>query len=351
MDTIQEIIFSKLYHIDNDLNRILKKELAEEDAIGYVRRVINDLIITPNTRKCVFNSSNSMMESLICKIIEQNNEAAFTTRESTSIDITEMIAKKLLKAEVQAKIHESNLNMKITKGSLLQSLIVTEEGYVFIIAKIEHETFIDGQEMKSRYGLPTKKITLKSCKISMDEDFNILEVKVSDSSNSIAKYWLDGFLDLVTYNNNIDTTKKIYSGINRVLSKYLKGKSPRDFKFVQEKVNHYMKSQQEYVHTNMVDYLLNEYYPEEGSNINITELRENLEVLPIKLGLDSHFVIDKNSIIKKVVNQIKLRDGINLSYEGDPEEIKRKVKSKLEEGIKKLEIYEVEDAVFDYFRS
>jgi 6-phosphofructokinase len=44
MEKIVSVLFTSMYHIDNDIDRIEEKTLGEEDAKSYISQVITDLM-------------------------------------------------------------------------------------------------------------------------------------------------------------------------------------------------------------------------------------------------------------------------------------------------------------------
>lgn len=352
MEKIISILYSSIYHIDNDIKQVFEKKLGENDAKNYVAQVISDLMVISNTRKCEFKKDAKLI-FFIDDITKNYDEAAITIEDKEILrqnDNKRKIAEQLLNAEIKAKKHEKNLKMTITKGSLLQALVETESGYCFILSKIEHEPYIDNEEMKKRYGLPYKKITLKCCTIDMNENFDIVEIKVSDTASSIAKYWREDFLEVNTLINNTDNTKTMYSSVNKVLRRYLKAKSPKDFNFMQQKVNHYIASNPEYKHSEMIDYLMGTFSPDERLDIDKTRMITELKNIPEKYSIDSQFEIDLKSVQKGLKQQVTVSDGIDLSYEGNPDELKKKIKGVMENGFKVLKILGVNQDVYNLFK-
>lgn len=352
MERIISILHSSLYHIDSDISDITKKQLSETDAQNYVGQIISDMVVIKNTRKCEFKVAAELVNDL--QLISSNyNEVAATSNTGSILSVDEVsknIAYKLLKSEMNAKKHEKNLKMTITKGSLLQAFTETLNGYCFILSKIEHEAYIDTEELRRRYGFPFKRITLKSCSIDMDYNFNIREIKVSDTGSSIAKYWIDGFLEVTPIVNNTDNTKNAYSAINKIFRKHLKQKSLIDYSVMQQKVNYYLSSNSDYKHSDMIEYLMDNFSPDESLDIDKEQMLVELNNIPERYSIDTHFTIDLKAIEHGLKQNVKVSDGINLSYEGDPKELRKKIKGVQEDGLKVLKILGVEKEVYDLFK-
>jgi len=353
MDNIVNIIYTKIHHIDADgAGSIIEKQISEEDAQAYIKNILSDMLIIKNIRMCEAEKGSHVVMD-IEKIYNIYNEAAVTGdhRGMFSIDSTSKnIAERLLRAEKKAKKLEANLKMTVTKGSLVQALVETEIGYGFILAKIEHEPYIDTEQMKKRYGFPYKQITLKSCVIDLDENFVITKIRVSDTGSTIAKYWREDFLDITPTINNTDNTRKIYSAIYKVLNRNIREKSIFDFEVLKQKVDYYFSSNEEYKHSELISYVVDNFSPDVKLQIDKEKVISELNDIPNKYSVDTQFSIDYKAIQKKVNRSIDISDGIQISFQVSPEELERKIKSKIEDGIKTLKIIGVNEEVYNRFK-
>lgn len=351
MNKIEEILFCNVHSIESDLNKVIKKELTEESTTNYIERVIKDNIFIANTRKCTFVDNAALLKDINDAIKISFSTDIDNKKERIEV-LTTKIASKFLAVEISAKNkYEENLGIVIKKGSLVQAFIENDEGFSYILAKIEYEDFLDTDKLEKREGLPFKKITLKSSSINFDFDLNLTSVDVSDTGKTISKYWISDFLNMIATQNNADTTKDMYSAISKLLTKTL-NENPVEHEFRKQMLNHYFSNESEYNHSKLVS-MLTENLNAEELNIKLDDFKIALQTLPTKYKLDSNFVIDKHSLKKKLKTSVTLRPGIEISYEGDPKVLQSRIKAHKdkEQDINILSIYDIPDDVYKRFSS
>ena len=316
--------------------------------------VVGDLLIMKNTKEFCKRSDSTEVISILCKEIPaQLNEAAVTLEVINDLEIcnySKQIAERLLREEIKAKDkYEANLKIKIKNGSLLTTLVETEDGYSYILAKIEHKPFIDNEDSFKHFGLPYENSTLKGCVINLNEEYSVVDIKVSDTGSTIAKYWSDDFLEFDEVNDDERNTNRAMVEINRVLNRYVNTTSEQDCVHLRQKMLGYFDNSVSYKHTEMIEALLENFTPK-SETIKIDEIRKKLNNLPEERNFDSSFEINKKIVDKKSKQHIEISDDISLNFTKNIPNIEDRIKSDIEEGIKLLKIYKINEDTYKLFK-
>ena len=90
------------------------------------------------------------------------------------------------------------VSVVMKKGSLVQALLYDPETerYAFLLAKVEHTDFVDVSDYTFKSGFSKDKKNLwKSC-IFMIDDLEADFYRATVYSDTAAKFWYDGFLEL-----------------------------------------------------------------------------------------------------------------------------------------------------------
>ena len=182
-----------------------------EGLVGQITRA--------DQRSYVFPSVTTEVRAAIGNIIANNDLRASQNS----------IAQRLLRSESDAQEKYGHLN-NIQKGSLI---LVHLEGegentQRILIAKVEHEPFIDEIDLEKKTGLPFKKQIYKTCSIIID-DGEISDILVSDSNGKVSDYWHNNFLEAEPATTNDINTRKAYKEIERYLKRHLKERHKSDY--------------------------------------------------------------------------------------------------------------------------
>ena len=148
-----------IYVIDYENNRILSREIpATFDE--YVRELINHINENDSVRDYKTRSKYKEVISGAIAIASQKDNADVVRERTNSI------ANRLLVKEVEAQGHIGRLNTNVQKGSLIQALLFDEQEnkHIYLLAKVEHSTFVDDVDFSFKTGFSKDKKTMwKSC--------------------------------------------------------------------------------------------------------------------------------------------------------------------------------------------
>ena len=309
-----EIVIQTIRIIDYENNNTYTREIPETFS-DYVRQLITYINSNNSIRDYRTRSVNTEVISCILDIIKNQIDEDIVTDKINSI------AERLLLKEREAQTHVANMDIKVQKGSLIQSLLHNEDDdtYIYLLAKVEHIDFVDDEDFsfKSGFSKDTKKLW-KSCIFEID-NLNDDSFLAKVYSNNTAKYWYDNFLELNQVLSNEVNTDKAFRAIDAVLNRLVKNTEPKDHTLLRNSLIVYFKSNDFIDYDTMIKDTFESYHPIELKQEKLDKIIEKLQKLPEKYEFDRQFntvssVI--NAKIRKIYDvchgvQLKITDGID----------------------------------------
>lgn len=346
-----------LHHIDKENDAVIVKTVSIEDAENYVKDLTEKMITNVNMREYKVKSSPNPVISQIINIINSNLSVA---NSESAASISELkieaptpeliISRRLLECQKTAQIKYGKIT-NIKKGSLIQSLIENNSELIYIIALIEHSSFIDENDLIRKMGLPdASKATLKAARIHFNDKLAPTGIYLNDSSKKVSEYWYDGFFDSIESINNISNTKRAYTFIKGHLKNKLAGKSKQDYLEYSNSLNVYFSHNDSF----NFDDCLNFVFASEpiSSEINIDELKNYIKGEKTKnISFDNVFDVDTTDIKSSLSNnKYQLNSNIELKLKTPPDKIKESIYTcKLNDGQVALAITKVDKKVLEQF--
>ena len=209
-----QIIFN-LHHIDLGNEKLLKitEHKNENDVTNYLELLIKEIYDEKTKRK--FNISSKTTEVFV-SILNILQKSDFELN-------TEIIANRLLREEI--RIQDKIKHLKdIKKGSILQCYFQMNGNPYIIITKVDHNPFLDENELKKRIGLPYNKKVIKAALFRFNMDNNVEQIYVLDSNAKISEYWWKDFLELVEIYSDEANSENSFNSIDKYLNKKIKKK-------------------------------------------------------------------------------------------------------------------------------
>lgn len=217
----------------------------------------------------------------------------------TDIDVpnqkTDSIALKLLDTEKNAQEKVKGLST-IQKGSIIQALIKNLGEYYYVIAKVEHTEWIDGETFKKNFGFPGEnKRVWKSAVLPLKIANNKVGFgQVKCYVNTQAKYWTDSFLEVEQAKDDKTNTVAVFKAFDKVLQP-LKKTSPADFYNLKNSATHELQVEQDINYPDMINRLFDNYRPNDDS-MNVDSIKEQLLSAAEQGRFDSQFHTDPQAI-------------------------------------------------------
>ena len=121
-----------------------------------------------------------------------------------------VIAKRLLREEIEAQNKIGSTNTSVKKGSLIQALLSVEDEYIYLLAKVEHTEWVDDADFSFKTGFSKDKKTIwKSCLFDLS-NINSYSFTAKIYSDTKARYWSKGFLELEEMNSDETNTVQAF---------------------------------------------------------------------------------------------------------------------------------------------
>ena len=218
------------------------------------------------------------------------------------------------------------MNTFIKKGSLVQALVEDEQEddrYLYIIAKVEHSEWFDGESLQKSFGFPTeKKNVWKSAVIPLivsenEVRFGSIRIYIDNG----ARYWAKDFLEVVEEKSDETNTKIAFEAIDRELRRELKVQYPRDYYILRNAVIQAMKTPQLLNYNEYIELLLGGYVPE-NREVKTDFLKAKLLRLPEMKKFDTQFMTVPQAIVAHKKLKFEPMDGIIINIDGSIENYK-----------------------------
>ena len=291
-----QILYSSLHNLDMAQDRPVRKAIPT-DFNAYMDAYIK-FAATENDSSREYNPIDANRTVLRCvssiysDVLHQGDAV---TDEDNLQELTDSIALKLLDVEkaVQERIGQMT---DVQKGSIVQALLLDDDGYKYVIAKVEHSEWYDGETLEKNLGFPGEnKRVWKSAVIGLDiANDAVIFSSIKIYVNHPAKYWSADFLEVQEAKTDAVNTKAVLHAVEKVL-KPVKESSLQDYYNLRNTVVHELQSEQTINYPDMVGRLLDNYEPA-SETVNVSEIKEKLLNAREKDGFDTQFHTDPKSI-------------------------------------------------------
>lgn len=313
------VIYSSLHNMDLNSENPVNKEIPE-DFDSYMESYIRFAAAeNPSSREYTEIDHNYTVVNCITQIFSLAKDGyerpTVQLREEDIEDevlpLLTSIARKLLQTEksVQERIgHLTN----VQKGSIVQALIEDEGDYKFVIAKVEHSEWIDGETFQKNFGFSSENKTVwKSAVFCLDVvDDNIILKSIKAYVNNKAVYWTNEFLEVKEANSDTTNTKAALSAVEAVL-RPLKSKSPQDYYNLRNSAIRELQTDQLINYPDMVCRLLDNYSPAD-EEIDTGALRTKMLSQSEGGKFDTQFHVDSNVVKKNKKITVKVSPSIDV---------------------------------------
>lgn len=295
------IIYTSLHQIDHSTDEIKEIDIStQSDDLGrYTNRLIYEITTSTNKRQFEFKSDTTEVRIALAKFLEEN----FT--EAAKIN-----SKRLLDVEKVAQSKIAHLDKVIQKGSLFQAVLNENGETTIIISKADHNQFLDEVDFTLKNGLPWEKRIFKAFLVKF-QDSNPTNIYVYDTTNRMARYWWDSYLELEEKYTDTHNTKTSLNVLDKKVFNKIKKEYPADHTILRNSTIGYFRNKDEFELDEYLNETFRQYQPVD-SNFPKDKTIAKIEELPEKWGFDSRFSIKKEEIKKRQINKIPLTEKIEL---------------------------------------
>lgn len=322
-----ELVCKTVYKIDynaEEIAEIIPDENFDNYAFEIIENINNNIVTKEYAPTSQATQVVSDVRNTITIMGEEPDFVSMFGRVKTyMVDI----ANRLLAKEMDKQDQIYHMGQNVKKGSLIQAIIKEEEKYSYLLAKVEHSTFIDDADFSFKTGFSSEQKKIwKTC---------IMECEVNDNSviiqtariylNNAAKYWADDFLELREVSTDGENTKKAFRSIDTLLNREVKTKAPSDYTIIRNYFVGYMKREQQLNYNDMVEDILGGFTPEQMSLDEIGTLKTKMLELPETKHFERLFMVVPKEVKARVRKIYSVNDGIEVKVDGFVENIKETI--------------------------
>ncbi len=312
-----DLKFTSLHQIDHHLNKIEEIDISNQsqDLRNYTNRLITEITEGTSKRKFEFRRETTEVRNIIGQFLN----ASYVGKETN--------AQRLLDVEEEAQERIEHLGIEIQKGSLFQAHLENDEEHIVVISKADQISFLAEDDFTLKSGLPWDKKIFKAFLARFDNQRQVTETFVYDTTPRMARYWWDKYLELdEVYTPEFNTKTALKLLDSKVLNK-LNKKYKADHTAIRNKAVGYFQSRETFEINGFLETILNNYDPVDPE-FPKTQTIEKVRNLPEKYNFDSQFPIAPEEVTsRKVKNKINLTDRMDLILRENIPELESTVKS------------------------
>ncbi|MGO1581283.1 MAG: hypothetical protein ACTHWZ_07745 [Peptoniphilaceae bacterium] len=301
-----EIVRSCINIINYDQNKIEERDISE-GFNNYIEELVSYFKSNESTRGYKSRSLNTEVVSSVLGIVKNQDEFD---------NLNKNISRRLLEEEIKVQEKISSMGVSVQKGSLIQAVLIDDiDEYIYVIAKVEHEEFVDDKDYSFKSGFSKDKQKIwKTCIFeSINQNASFIDSKIF--LNNVAKYWTDDFLELDEIRNDEINTRNAFKSVDALLKRDVKKYSEGDYFVLKNSLVGELKKEVLVDYPEVVKNLVTGYRPY-NENIDINKLKDSLLELPKTHNFDKQFNSVPDSFKKASERIFKVNDNIELKIKG-----------------------------------
>ena len=345
-------IWRSLHNIDLPNRKIISKDSIPDDFSSFMAEFVQFATNNDAIKYYCVHDPHTQVFNCIAQVVEAYLSSEAEPCAQIFTDCSNSIADKLFRVEAEVQSQIDAMGKSIKRGSLVQALLRDGLNMLYVIAKVEHREWFDGDSLIKNFGFPSdKKNVWKSAVIPISiEDDEIIFGSIRVYTDNPAKYWATLFLEADEEADDAVTTAQVFKEVLNVLQKELKNKSEQDFLLLRNTLIKEMKTEQPINYFEFIDKLIIGYNPE-VENLDLEHLHERLRGLPEKKKFSTQF----NTVPSAIKSRQRLKfvpmAGIELSINGSIENMRNSIASvKNDRGDKFLRIACTDEGVYNAFQ-
>ncbi|MCY1414524.1 hypothetical protein D9M71_299770 [compost metagenome] len=317
-----KILSTSLHHLDIEAQTCdsVTIPVDKADLESYLNALLLEIHGRPQKRLYALVSPTTEFATAL--------NAFFGSQDLETAAETQALAGRLLRIEVNTEERYGHLDKSgkglLKKGSFLQFLYLDGGALSYLGVKIEHQRFIDENDLKQKIGLGETNKIYKACKVSLDSDGNFGNVFVFDTHSRPSTYWWKEVLELQQLRSDALNTETAVKSVVKALSK-VKELSPADYTILRNATIAAFKQTETLNFDDFVTKTFATYAP--LSSVLVEELPSlvaKLRALPEKRKFDGQFTLVPSAVPFRR-QTIKVSDQVSVAYDEDIPDLPDKI--------------------------
>lgn len=312
-----QIISKNAYIVDHENNNIEFKDINNQDYKSYVTNLLNNINHSSSISEYqaqddgtthVLNQCSLLMSTCLEESLDEEKIKKHT----------KVIAGRFLDKEIIAQKKISRLNVKIKVGCLIIAVILNNDQYQLLIAKLDSLGGLELEYMTHADIIEDNEKKLgKSCLIDINICKGIPEFgKIQVLLDNKADYFANDFLELKPLFDDGDCTEKVVKSVLDLIDKELKKEHPRERQLLRNSFILHMRSNEFIDYTDATKKIFSEYFDNGSCDLPIEKknrIEEKLAGLPEKKNFSKQFNrINDRVNVRLTKSEYKLSDEIEL---------------------------------------
>ena len=296
-----QVLYSSLHNLNLNQDEPVRKDIPS-DFESFIQSYIEFATSSNDTSReyAVRDKSRTVVSCLSDLFSDVLRQGDLVEDPNIPDAMSDSIALKLLDSEKTAQQRVQGMST-IQKGSIVQALINDEDAYSYVIAKVEHKEWFEGETLQKNFGFPNENKVWKSAVIGLAIVADAVMLSpIHCYINTQAKYWTESFLEVDEVKNDTTNTLAVMKAVDKVLGP-LRETAPIDYYNLRNSATHKLQTEQTINFPDMIGELLDNYCPNVDS-VNPAMLKEKLLALSREGRFDTQFHTDPKAIknLKKV---------------------------------------------------
>lgn len=317
-----KILSTSLHHLDIDAQTCNSVEIPVDkaDLEAYLKALLKEIHDRPQNRQFALASPITEFATSL--------NVFFATQNLASGIETQALAGRLLRTEISTEEKYGHLDRSgkglLNKGSFLQFLYLDGGALTYLGVKIEHQRFLDENDLKQKIGLGEVNKIYKACKVSFGSDGKVGQVYVFDTHSRPSTYWWKEVLELQQLRTDVHNTETAVKCVVSVLSK-VKQVSLSDYTVLRNATVAAFKQTEV---MNFDDFVTKTFSSYEPISPDLTGempgIIDRLRALPDKKKFDGQFNLVPAAVPYRRLT-VKVSDMVSVQYDEDIPDLPDKI--------------------------
>ncbi len=298
--TIKYVVYHQI-DLENKSKNIEVQNIYGEGLNIYINEIIKEVLTIENFGQFKIASLTTEIVALVLELCKSDKVIE---------EKTNRIVERLTKKEKEAQKKIAHLGKNILQGSLIQTKLYDSNNFYYLIAKVEHNGFVDENDQEDHIGLPKEKRTLRTALFILNKEYEIEDIKLYDTHTGIVKYWKVDFLELEPVRTESFNTNKSFAKFDLILKQNLYKQSKEDYWALRNNLITYYRTNESFDYQDFKQKIFSDHIVK--GNINIDKIETKFDKVFDKKEFDQKFDISKEELKARLKKKYDINEHMDL---------------------------------------